>query len=63
MTSAEQKQARAAQYRLLADAQSALMETSVLPNVREKHELAAARWSALAGIDAPLQVEPKAEPR
>ena len=51
MTFAEQRQARAAQYRLLADAASALMLTSELPHVRDKHELAAARWSALAEVD------------
>jgi hypothetical protein len=51
MTFAEQRQARAAQYRLLADAQSALMQSSDLAHVRDKHELAAARWSALAQLD------------
>jgi hypothetical protein len=39
---------KATEYRRLALAASALVETSVLANVREKHELAAARWSDLA---------------
>ena len=51
MTFAEQRQARAAQYRLLADAESALMHSCDLPLVRDKHELAAFRWSALAEVD------------
>jgi hypothetical protein len=51
VTFTEQRQARAAQYRLLASAQSALMGASSLPHVREKHELAAAKWSALADLD------------
>jgi hypothetical protein len=51
MTFAEQRQARAEQYRRLAGIQSALIETSSLANVREKHEMAAARWSALADLD------------
>jgi len=51
MTFAEQKQARAVRYRSQADAETALVETSSLANVREKHELAAARWTALAEAD------------
>ena len=51
MTSAEHRLARAAQYRLLAGAQEALVQSSTLPQVREKHELAAARWTALADLD------------
>ena len=51
MTFAEQRQARAAQYRLLAGAQLALMHSSELAHVRDKHELAAARWGALAEVD------------
>jgi hypothetical protein len=51
MTFAEQRQARAARYRAQAGAELALIETSGLLNVREKHETAAARWTALAEID------------
>jgi hypothetical protein len=51
MTFVEQRGARAAQYRRLADAQTALIETSNLPQVRQKHEMAAARWCALAALD------------
>ena len=42
---------RAAEYRLLALAARALADTSPLPHVREKHEVAAARWTALALLD------------
>jgi hypothetical protein len=41
---------RAAEYRRLALAASALAETSLLANVREKHELSAARWADLAEL-------------
>lgn len=51
MTFAEQRQARALQYRQLAGVQTALVQASNLANVREKHEMAAARWSALAELD------------
>jgi hypothetical protein len=51
MTFAEQRQARAARYRLQAGAEIALIESSSLANVREKHEMAAARWTALAEMD------------
>ena len=39
---------QAAEYRRLALAEIALVESSTLANVREKHELAAARWDDLA---------------
>ena len=51
MTFVEQRLARAAQYRNLALAQTALVDASSLPHVREKHEMAAAKWSALAELD------------
>jgi len=51
MTFAEQRQARAAKYRVQADAELALIGAASLANVREKHEMAAARWSALAELD------------
>jgi hypothetical protein len=51
MTFSEQRKARAAQYRNLARVQSDLGDTTSLPQVREKHVLAAARWSALAALD------------
>lgn len=43
-------QGRATEYRRLALAASALAEGSLLANVREKHELAAARWADLADL-------------
>ena len=51
MTAVSSKQAKADEYRRLAQAEFALMEASVLANVREKHEIAAERWMALAGLD------------
>lgn len=42
---------RAAEYRRQAIAASALAQSSQLIGVREKHEHAAARWTALALID------------
>ncbi|HEY3800456.1 MAG TPA: hypothetical protein VGL58_19055 [Caulobacteraceae bacterium] len=45
------RQARAAEYRDLALAATALAEASGLDHVREKHERAAARWSELAALD------------
>jgi hypothetical protein len=51
MTFAEQRQARAALYRTQAGAQLALVESSSLAQVRDKHERAAARWLALAELD------------
>jgi len=41
---------RATEYRRLALAATALVESSLLANVREKHELAAARWTDLAEL-------------
>lgn len=42
---------RAAEYRKMAEAASVLVAASTLGHVREKHELAAARWTALAELD------------
>lgn len=39
---------KVAEYRRLALAEIALVETSALANVREKHEVSAARWDDLA---------------
>ena len=41
---------RAAEYRRLALVARDLADASALANVREKHELAAARWSDLADL-------------
>lgn len=41
---------RATEYRRLALAATALVESSLLANVRDKHELAAARWTDLAEL-------------
>lgn len=45
-----QKQVRAAEYRRLSGQATALAESSTLENVREKHEVAAERWAALAAL-------------
>ncbi len=45
------RQDRAAEYRRQAIAASALARSSELAGVREKHEHAAARWTALAVLD------------
>jgi hypothetical protein len=45
------RQVRAAEYRRMAMAADTLAENSALANVREKHEQAAARWTALAVLD------------
>lgn len=42
------RQTKIGEYSRLADNAMALAEASVLDNVREKHELAAARWRDLA---------------
>ena len=42
---------RAAEYRRLAGAAKVLADASVLAHVREKHEHAAATWTALAEMD------------
>jgi hypothetical protein len=49
------RQLRAAEYRELASAARALADASPLAHVREKHEEAAARWTALAALDEPQQ--------
>lgn len=46
-----QRQVRATAYRRLSGQASALAEGSALVNVREKHEVAAARWATLAALD------------
>jgi hypothetical protein len=53
------RQVRAIEYRRLATAANVLAETSLLANVREKHEQAAARWTALAMLDErPIEPRP-----
>lgn len=42
---------RAIEYRRLAAQASGLADGSLLENVREKHAVAAARWSVLAALD------------
>jgi len=46
-----QRQVRALEYRRLSLQASALAASSTLENVREKHEVAATRWAALAALD------------
>lgn len=45
------RQAKAAAYHCRAVEATALAETSILDHVREKHEVAAARWRALAALN------------
>ncbi|HUO23078.1 MAG TPA: hypothetical protein VMU59_11235 [Caulobacteraceae bacterium] len=54
VTASGKKEIRAVEYRRLAAAAGALAEASPLANVREKHELAAAQWTALAVLDERL---------
>jgi len=63
-----QRQARATEYRRLSAQASALAEGSALENVREKHEVAAERWAALAALDDDSSASsttgaPRADPR
>jgi len=51
MSPAAKRQVRAASYRDLAAGAAAAAAASLLSNVREKHELAAARWGELAALD------------
>lgn len=51
MTPVEKRATRAAEYRRLASAADRTAEASVLAHVREKHEQAAAQWTALALLD------------
>lgn len=51
MMSAIKRQNRAAEYRELAQKSAALAAASPLDHVREKHEMAAIRWSLLANMD------------
>ncbi len=63
MIAVEKRQARAAEYRRLALAAGDLAETSSLAHVREKHERAAARWTALADLDErPIEQPPAQAP-
>lgn len=58
------REVRAAEYRQLATAALDLAEASVLTHVREKHQKAAARWTALAILDErPVQSPPTYPPR
>jgi hypothetical protein len=50
MTAVRTSLNRAAEYRRLAEAANALVDSSQLANVREKHEVAAARWTDLADL-------------
>ena len=50
MTALRNREARLAEYERLAAHASALAEASTLAHVREKHELAAAQWRSLAGM-------------
>jgi len=45
------RQVRATEYRRLAAQAAALAAGSALDHVREKHQVAAARWAALAALD------------
>ncbi len=54
------KQTRADEYRRLADVATALAEASPLDNVREKHELAAEKWTNLAKLDDRVREETEA---
>jgi hypothetical protein len=51
MTVMRTRQDRANEYRRLATAATAQATESLLAHVREKHEAAAARWTALAMLD------------
>lgn len=51
MTAMQKRDLRAVEYRSRAVAAGALAEASLLANVREKHERAAAQWTALALLD------------
>jgi hypothetical protein len=54
------KQTRADEYRRLADVATALAEASPLDNVREKHVLAAEKWTNLAKLDDRVREETEA---
>lgn len=49
--SSQIRAARAAECRRLAQHAAGLAQASNLAHVRQKHELAAARWTALAAMD------------
>lgn len=50
MTSKLVREATTAAYHRRADEAAAQAEASILDRVREKHEVAAARWKALAAL-------------
>jgi hypothetical protein len=54
------RQTRAAEYRAYAKQAQALADASPLAHVREKHELAAARWEDLAVKDETSHAERQA---
>jgi hypothetical protein len=62
VSAALSRQVRAAEYRRLALDASTLAQASALPRVREKHELAAERWGALAAVDELPVVAPVRAP-
>jgi hypothetical protein len=51
VTSRLVRDATTAAYHLRAEAAAAQAEASILDRVREKHEIAAARWRALAALN------------
>jgi hypothetical protein len=51
MIPALKKQVKAAEYRRFAAQATALAAASPLDHVREKHQLAADRWGALAALE------------
>jgi hypothetical protein len=63
MTPTRMREVRAIEYRRLADVAGDLAKSSPLVNVREKHERAAAQWTALALVDErPVQMRPSPPP-
>ena len=64
MNSVGKREIRAAEYRRLATAAETMAEASQLAHVREKHEQAAAQWTALAMIDErPASVRVAQQPK
>jgi hypothetical protein len=53
---------KADEYRGRAIDSAALAEASVLDRVREKHELAAARWTELAGLQERIRLSAHLRP-
>jgi hypothetical protein len=57
------RETRAIEYRRMAAHAADLAQASPLSHVREKHEVAAARWAALAELDErPSDAAPKPAP-